>query len=80
MMKKVQEHTIGSGPAPAWCRSLLMPFQKNGKIGYEFHGRMRDFDLYAGDKLILRGGNIEIVRGGGKIGCKGLSGTDTRVR
>ena len=58
-----------------------MPFQKkNGQIGYEFYGRMRDFDLNIGDKLILRGRNIEIVRGGGKIGRKGLSATDKHVR
>lgn len=80
-MKKVQEHTIGSGKAPAWCRSLLMPYQKrNGQIGYVFYGRMQDFDLNIGDKLVHRGKNIEIVRGGGKNGCKGLSAADKHVR
>lgn len=80
-MKKVQKYIIGTGMAPAWCRDRLMPFQKkNGQIAYEFYGRYRDFDLNNGDMLILRGRNIEIVRGGGKIGCKGLSATDKHVR
>lgn len=80
-MKKVQEYIIGSGPAPSWCRDKLMLFQKkNGQLAYEFHGRTRDFDLNFGDKLILRGWNIDIERGGGKIERKGLSAKDRHVR
>lgn len=81
MKKKVQVYILGSGPAPSWCRDKLMLFQKkNGQLAYEFHGRTRDFDLNFGDMLILRGCNIEIVRGGGKIGCKVLPATDQHVR
>lgn len=62
MMKK-QEYIIGNGPAPAWCSRLLMPFSKNGRIAYEFHGRTKDYDLDIGDKLIYCNGHIKIQRG-----------------
>ena len=63
---RTQEYIIGSGPAPAWCRNLLMPFARGGGVAYEFHGATRDYDLNIGDKLVYKGGKIKIRRGGGQ--------------
>lgn len=55
--------TIGKGPAPPWCAGLLMPYMRmDGRVGYEFHGADRDFELCCGDQLIRKGGRIEIKR------------------
>ena len=56
-------YVIGNGPAPKWCAGLLAPFQRlDGKIGYEFYGANRDFDLCFGDMLIKDGWKIKVKR------------------
>ena len=62
-MKTKQVYVIGSGPAPSWCRNLIMQYRKyGGETGYEFHGRVRDYDLEVGDRLIYKNGSITIER------------------
>ena len=57
------QYVIGNGPAPKWCAGLLTPYQRlDGKIGYEFHGAVMDFDLCIGDMLIKKGGKIKVKR------------------
>lgn len=64
---KAETYIIGSGKAPEWCRRFLQPYQKSdGSTGYEFHGKRRDADLCAGDKLVRENGKITIIRREGK--------------
>lgn len=64
MMNKEQEYIIGRGKAPAWCSRWLTPYLKeSGLIGYEYHGKHRDYDLNVGDKLIFKDGRIYVRRG-----------------
>ena len=65
-----KEYIIGKGRAPSWCSSLLMPFQKlNGRIGCEFRGADKNFDLNIGDKLVRdEHGKIRVVRQRGENG------------
>ena len=64
MMSKAQEYTIGHGKAPAWCSRWIMHYQKeSGQIGYEFHGKHKDYELNVGDKLIYRDGKIYVRKG-----------------
>lgn len=63
-MIKRDEYIIGNGPAPDWCRGLLMHYCKyDGSMGYEFSGYDREFSLSKGDSIIRRpDGRIEIRR------------------
>lgn len=65
----MEYYIIGSTePAPAWCRSLLMIYQKmNGSTGVEFQNRcfgtVRVYQLFPGDTLLHKSnGHIEIKR------------------
>lgn len=56
-------YTIGKGPIPLWCRHLIMQYRRfGGETGYEFHGRLHDYDLSVGDKLIYKDGKIFVRR------------------
>lgn len=64
-MNMIQEYIVGNGKAPWWCRRWLMHYQKpNGKVGIEFHGYTKDYDLNIGDKIMRCGDRIIIKRKG----------------
>lgn len=80
-MRRERVYVVGKGPAPAWCRDLIMPFQKkNGKIGFEFHGYMMDYDLNVGDKLILRDGKIEVRREAARHESRNIPASNKEAR
>lgn len=59
------EYIIGTEPIPTWCKDYLSPYQKmDGSVGWEFYSKFRDYDLIAGDKLILDGYLIKVERRG----------------
>ena len=58
-----QVYVIGKGPAPAWCAGKLTPYQRlDGKIGYEFRGAVKDYELCIGDALIREGKKIKVKK------------------
>lgn len=68
-MGKNKTYVIGSGKPPRWCASKLMQYRKiDGSIGCEYLGRVKTFDLDAGDILEFDGiGRINVCRKGEKV-------------
>ena len=61
------KYVIGESPIPAWCRKQLTPYRKlDGSTGYEYAGRVEDYELSPGDVLIKDGERVAIKRMGGK--------------
>ena len=61
------KYVIGETPIPAWCRKQLTPYRKlDGSTGYEYAGKVADYELTPGDMLIKDGERVTIKRTGGK--------------
>lgn len=60
----MNEYIIGCGdPPPDWCSNRLMPYRKpDNSTGFVFYAPYRDFELSAGDRLILEGKRITVKR------------------
>ncbi len=54
-------YIIGSSPVPDWCRRRIMQYRKvDGTTGYEYHGKVKSYDLDPGDVLEKKGKYIYV--------------------
>lgn len=65
----MERYVIGTSPVPEWLKNRLMPYLRyDGETGYEFIGRIKNFELQAGDTLVQNGNRIDIERKDGREG------------
>lgn len=58
-----EHYTLGEGKAPSWCKNFISSYRKaDGSMGYEYHGKTKDYSLKAGDKLVRSNRRIYVRR------------------